>query len=206
MTMNDPDIRQFLISRFSKRKSFSNEMLLEEVSLQNGLVRADMVVCSNKLECYEIKSHGDTLKRLVHQGWQYEQSFDHVTLVCATKHLEHALSIVPEWWGIIEVTKSSKLKTLRRAKTNPYITISGLVDILTNDESRKFLVANNHATGISKLSHAQLKTKIQQVTTLPKLRKWIIDTLPKRESNWRPSSLSNLSMPSQLSCLDSTTP
>ncbi|MAD73818.1 MAG: hypothetical protein CML20_03270 [Rheinheimera sp.] len=185
--MNDPDIRQFIISRLAKRKAFKNEKLLEEVALQNGVIRADMVYCSNKLECFEIKSHSDSLKRLVSQGWQYEQSFDFITLVCATKHLSPALDIIPEWWGVIEVTKSGLLKAHRRTKPNPYVSISGMVDILTNDESKQFLTSINNGTGISNLSHSQLKVRIQNASTISTLRKWILNTLPNRQASWKPS-------------------
>ncbi|MCG3737935.1 hypothetical protein EXA16_16530 [Vibrio cincinnatiensis] len=196
--MNDPDIRQLLISRLGKRKSFANEKLLEEVALQNGVIRADVVYCSNKLECFEIKSHNDSLKRLVSQGWQYEQSFDLVTLVCATKHLSPALYMIPEWWGLIEVTKSGSLKSIRRAKSNPNISISGMVDALTNDESKQFLTSIGHGTGISRLSHSQLRTKIQEVATIASLRQWILNTLPKRKATWKPSIRSRLAQELQL--------
>ena len=198
--MNDPDIRQLLISRLGKRKSFANEKFLEEVALQNGVIRADVVYCSNKLECFEIKSHNDSLKRLVSQGWQYEQSFDLVTLVCATKHLSPALDMIPEWWGLIEVTKSGSLKAIRRAKSNPNISISGMVDALTNDESKQFLTSIGHGVGISKLSHSQLRLKIQEVATLTSLRQWILNTLPKRKATWKPSIHSRLAQELQLVC------
>jgi len=198
--MNDPDIRRFLISRLAKRKAFSNEKLLEEVALQNGVIRADIVYCANKLECFEIKSHNDSLKRLVSQGWQYEQSFDIVTLVCATKHLFPALNVIPEWWGVIEVTKSGLLKSHRRAKSNPNVSVLGMVDVLTNNESKQFLTCIGHGTGISKLSHSQLKSRIQEVATISSLRKWILNTLPSRHATWKPSIHSKLAQELQLSC------
>lgn len=184
--MNDADIRVSLAAYLSRRKTFSAGRLLEEVSLQNGLVRADLVYCSNRLECFEIKSHNDTLKRLVAQGWQYEQSFDLVTLVCATKHLSQAIDIVPEWWGILEVTKGGALQSLRKSTSNPNVGAAGMVDLLTNDESRAFLAYIGHSEGMSKLSHSQLKIKIQAVTTVPILRRWILDTLQGRRDGWRP--------------------
>lgn len=198
--MNDPDIRQFLISRLAKRKAFVNENLLEEVALQNGVIRADMVYCANKLECFEIKSHNDSLKRLVSQGWQYELSFDLVTLVCATKHLSPALNMIPEWWGVIEVTKSGSLRSHRRAKSNPNVSVLGMVDVLTNDESKQFLISIGHGTGISNLSHSQLKSRIQEVATISSLRKWILNTLPSRKATWKPSVHSKFAQELQLSC------
>lgn len=186
IAMNDADIRISLVEYLSKRKAFSASRLLEEVSLQNGLVRADLVYCSNRLECFEIKSHNDTLKRLVSQGWQYEQSFDLVTLVCASKHLSQAINIVPEWWGVLEVTREGALQSWRRSMSNPNIGVAGMVDLLTNDESRAFLSAIGHGEGASRLSHSQLKMRIQAVTTMPILRRWILDALQERKDGWRP--------------------
>lgn len=186
--MNDPDIRQQLIARLTKRKNFSTENVLEEVPLQNGVVRADMVYLSRALECFEIKSHNDSLKRLITQGWQYEQSFDYVNLVCATKHLASAINIIPEWWGIIEVTRSGNLKCINRAQKNPNISLNGMVDLLTNDESKSFLKSVGCTSGMSNLSHSLLKQKITEVSTIKELRNWILHTLKERQSSWKPSN------------------
>lgn len=186
--MNDPDIRQLLIARLAKRKIFAAENVLEEVPLQNGVIRADMVYLSRSVECFEIKSHNDSLKRLITQGWQYEQSFDYVNLVCATKHLPSAVNIVPEWWGIIEVTKKGTLRSITRAQKNPNISINGMADLLTNDESRSFLKSIGYSSGVSNLPHSQLKKKIAEVSTINVLRNWLLNTLKERQSNWKPST------------------
>lgn len=200
LVMNDPDIRQLLISRLAKRKTFANEKLLEEVALQNGVVRADMVYCANRLECFEIKSHKDSLKRLVSQGWQYEQSFDLVTLVCATKHLSPALNMIPEWWGVMEVTNSGALKSHRKVRSNPNVSVLGMVDVLTNDESKQFLTSIGYGTGISKMSHSQLKLRIQEVATISSLRTWVLNTLTRRQAMWKPSIHGKFGQELQLSC------
>lgn len=188
--MNDPDIRQLLTSYLSRRKAYSSKKLLEEVALKNGSIRADMVYCSRKLECFEIKSHNDSLKRLISQGWQYEQSFDLVTLVSASKHLSVALGMIPEWWGIVEVTKSGSLKRLRAPRQNPNVSIPGIVDVLTNDESKAFLASIGCEGGVSKLSHSELKSTIQDRATISSLRKWVLSTLQSRQQTWK-SDLSN---------------
>lgn len=197
--MNDPHIRQLLTSFLSKRKSFTNKRLLEEVALQNGFVRADMVYCSNKLECFEIKSHNDSLKRLISQGWQYEQTFDLVTLVSASKHLSPAMQMIPEWWGIIEVTKSGALKRHRIAKQNPHVSISGMADVLTNDESKAFLASIGYAGGVSKLSHSELKCTIRTASKIAQFRKWVLSALSSRKASWAPSLNSSTDQQTQIS-------
>lgn len=167
--------------------------------MKNGSVRADMVYCSNKLECFEIKSHNDSLKRLISQGWQYKQTFDLVTLVSASKHLSPAMQMIPEWWGVIEVTKSGALKRRRLAKQNPHVSISGMVDVLTNDESKAFLTSIGYAGGVSKLSHSELSCTIQSASRIGPLRKWVLGALSSRQASWEPSPNSNTAQQAQFS-------
>ena len=191
VVMNDPEIRQLLFSRFARRKSFLQSQLVEEVPIQNGLVRADVVMCGKRLECFEIKSHNDTLKRLVVQGWQYEQSFDYVTLVCATKHLSKAMGIVPHWWGIIEVTGSGKLINLRNTSKNANVNIHGIVDLLENEEAKRFLRHIGITKGISRMSHYDLRDAIFAHSNIGEIRDWVIDVLQARETTWKPSLQAN---------------
>jgi|TARA_Y100001973_G_C5167320_1_gene316935 hypothetical protein len=191
--MTDPEIRHLLIrhllfARLARRKSFSENQLCEEVPIQNGLTRADVVFCGSRLECFEIKSHRDTLKRLFSQGWQYEQSFDRVTLVCATKHLNKAFGIIPKWWGVLEVSGSGQLHTVRTAQSNPHVNISGMADLLENQDARAILQQSGITKGIGRMHHEQLRKTIAEHLTLSQLREATKKALTQRQlSRWRPS-------------------
>ncbi len=180
--MNDPAIRQLLLKHLAQRKWFEKEHFAEEVALQNGLVRADVVVCSNRLECFEIKSKSDTLKRLVPQGWQYGLSFDHVNLVCATKHLLKAQDLVPDWWGIYEVTDCAKLRLIRRASKNPEVSVAGMVDILQNSESIELLCKTGINRSVKSLSHNMLRDIIDENFSIAEVRDWVKTCLQKRNT------------------------
>ena len=180
--MNDPEIRQLLLKHLTRRKWFEKEHFAEEVALQNGLVRADVVVCSSRLECFEIKSKSDTLKRLVPQGWQYGLSFDQVNLVCATKHLAKAQDLVPDWWGIYEVTDYAKLQLIRRASKNPEVSVAGMVDILQNHESIELLCKKGVNRGIKSLSHGMLRDTIDKNCSIDEVRDWVKTCLRKRNA------------------------
>lgn len=180
--MNDQAIRQLLLKHLARRKWFVREHFAEEVSLQNGLVRADVVVCSNRLECFEIKSKSDTLKRLVPQGWQYGQSFDHVNLVCATKHLLKAQDLVPDWWGLYEVTDCGKLRLIRRASKNPEVSVAGMVDILQNSESIELLCKMGINRSVKSLSHNMLRNIIDENLSITEVRDWVKTCLQKRNA------------------------
>jgi len=187
--MNDPEIRQLLFAKLAKRVSFTSQQIVEEAPISNGAIRADVVVCSNKVECFEIKSHGDSLKRLMSQATQYEQSFDLVTLVCATKHLTNAMNILPDWWGITEVTGSGKLKVISRAKKNPYVDFRGMADLLSNDESRSILINIGKGKGVRSLSHNDLKKRLEECLSFKEFRELVIQELSKRNEQWGPSLL-----------------
>src|SRR5689334_9253856 len=94
-------IRQNLMQRLQNR--YLNDpatLILNEMGIRHGAVRADVVVINGRLHGYELKSDVDTLKRLPSQMQEYCAVFERMTLILAGKHLEKALDIVPEWWGI----------------------------------------------------------------------------------------------------------
>nr|WP_136251522.1 sce7726 family protein [Ningiella ruwaisensis] len=186
--MTDPEIRQLLFSRLAKRKTFDDSQICEEIPIQNGLVRADVVLCGNKLECFEIKSHKDTLKRLFAQGWHYGQCFDQVNLICATKHIDKSLGIIPRWWGVFEVTGSGSLTMLRKAQNNPQISSHGMADLLENNKAREILKQFGSSKGVSRMSHSQLQKAIGEQLSVSQLRELTKRALIERQSTrWRPS-------------------
>src|SRR4051812_45593489 len=80
--MRDYDIRQELRQRLRKEHEGDPETLvIEELGLCQGQVRADIAVINGFMHGYEIKSERDTLERLPRQREVYEQCFDAVTLV-----------------------------------------------------------------------------------------------------------------------------
>lgn len=178
--MNDPDIRQLLFSHIKNLKlSGSKPVILEEVPIRNGYVRADVVIASDNLECFEIKSEYDSLKRLMTQGWHYNQSFNRVTLVSATKHLTSALNIVPDWWGIIEVTRNGELVEFRKTTKNPYINTLGLAELLNKKECISLLNLKKQK-GLSNLSNKVLHQHVSESYKINDLKKSVLQLLKKR--------------------------
>lgn len=97
----------------------SNPQIIEELRLNGGATIADLVEIS-QMHCYEIKSHKDSLRRLVGQGARYIRVFDRITLVTDPKHVTLAISLIPDWWGIMLVPEDSKQDfiTLRATTVN----------------------------------------------------------------------------------------
>lgn len=186
--MNDPEIRKLLFQRLNKnRKTPFN--IYEEVPLTSGLHRADVVVVGRHLECFEIKGKNDTLKRLIDQAAHYQQCFDRVSLICATKHISKAMMVLPEWWGIIEVTDSGELVVRERPKTNPALTPDGMVDLMMVDEAKLTYKQFISPTGISNLSRSRLQDALSKHCSIDSLRYAVKHHLAARDWNWFPSKI-----------------
>ncbi|WP_162173037.1 sce7726 family protein [Thiomicrospira pelophila] len=184
--MNDPEIRQLLFKHLTRRKSIGETDIYEEVPLRTGQVRADIVLIGSYLECFEIKGPNDTLKRLLDQGNQYQETFEKIHLVCATKHINKVIHMVPKWWGIIEITQSGQVKNIQKAKNNPKRKIQGLVDLLHVDEAKNILKNSTHL-GVSKLNHSHLRELLVEHLSEIELRVKIRQELAKRKWRWLPS-------------------
>ena len=179
--MNDLDIRRSLLDRFMTRHVFESSSVLEEVSVSNGCARADVVFAGKKLECFEIKSELDSLKRLTQQGWHYGRSFNQVTLVAATKHLDKAIYSIPAWWGIIEVSRAGKLIQRRKAANNPDIKSHGLAELLNRDEGISLLKDCGITKGFSKLSNQNIHDKVSELCGVQELNKFVLSAFKSRK-------------------------
>jgi hypothetical protein len=107
-------------------------------------------VVSDHLEAYEIKSDADSLVRLPVQVETYSRMFERVTLVCASRHLARALALVPDWWGVIEVTSSDDAPFVRRrpAENNPQIDRLAVAQLLWRNDALEALDRRGRAAGL----------------------------------------------------------
>jgi hypothetical protein len=82
--------------------------------------RADVAaIRGEELEGFELKSALDTLERLPRQVGAYGRVFDRCTLVVAARHVQVAMSAVPDWWGVIVVDQDGCFRADRPAEVNP---------------------------------------------------------------------------------------
>jgi hypothetical protein len=123
--MRDSDVRAAV--RRALAKDYGDDpstRIVEEMGIWAGTVRIDVAVINGELHGFELKSERDTLARLEGQRDLYNQVFDRVTLVAATRHLDSALGRIPDWWGVTRAVQdkdgSVRLRSLRRAKRNKY--------------------------------------------------------------------------------------
>jgi hypothetical protein len=106
--------------------------------------RADVVVIGTAMLGYEIKTDRDTLRRLPRQVEAYSRLFDRCTVVLADRHLEAALAIVPDWWGVATILADRaplSFRWIRSASPNRSIDPETLVRLLWREEARSVLRA-----------------------------------------------------------------
>lgn len=108
--MRDVDVRDALHRRLAhERAGDDSTFVLDELGLCQQ-VRVDVAVINGRMSGYELKSERDTLRRLPAQIDVYSRVLDFATLVVAQKHHDHALPLLPDWWG-----GASRLDRRRRA-------------------------------------------------------------------------------------------
>lgn len=103
--MKEQDVRRLLYQTELKRVRAERPetRIIDEMVLLRGLVRVDVAVINNDLHGYEIKSAADNLQRLPAQQAAYRKVFDRMTLVADERHVEEAVKLLPQFWGLIAV-------------------------------------------------------------------------------------------------------
>lgn len=136
--MKDKEIRNILISYLQAQ---GIEMrIYQEKSIGTSI--CDLMVVSDSLTGYEIKSDADNYQRLEGQIKAYNKFFDYNYIVVSSKHKESALHTVPGSWGIIEIENDS-LSVLRKASENKGVSRRSQLSVLWKLELKNLLIKNN---------------------------------------------------------------
>jgi hypothetical protein len=151
--MRDPEIRRRL--RQHLEDEFGDDptaLILDELGVCCGRVRADMAVVNGELKGFEIKSDQDTLFRLRSQASLYCRVFDTVSLVVASKHLKKARKIVPHWWGILLAEEKGdagfRIRKYRCERRNPGPDAFAIAQLIWRDEAFELLRTHNLHSGL----------------------------------------------------------
>lgn len=178
--MNDPQIRaSFHQKCLRKHHCDSATLVVNELGLQHGRCRADVAVINGHLIGYEIKSDVDSLRRLNGQIDSYNAVFDRASAVVATSHISEAVSMLPEWWGVISVSEGQRgavyFKTIRHAKKNTHVDDYAIAQLLWRNEAQDILIdlgvhgkelrekrANLYSIIISKMGSTELRKTVKR--------------------------------------------
>jgi hypothetical protein len=165
--LTDKTIRQALIASLTKRAK-APRATLEEVQVCNGSAIADVVAIYKNMHCYEIKGETDSVSRVSHQAQFYNQAFPLVSLVTTTNHLNRAIAILPQYWGIIVAGGSPDgkvvLRYVRRASRNPQYRPEVALQSLWRSELVR--LPGTEGVGLEKMNKKKIAELV--VATVPK--------------------------------------
>ncbi|WP_144234086.1 sce7726 family protein [Oceanidesulfovibrio marinus] len=185
--MRDADVRNAVHGNLLRPFYEDGESrILDEVVLGLDEARIDVAVINGSLHGYELKSAQDTLGRLPRQIEVYGKALDFVTLVVADNHLDQALDIIPNWWGVVRAKKTRGrlyLKKIRQPWWNPSPDPLTIARFLWKEEALSFLVRHG-VKGIARKPKYILWQMIAESYPLAQISAYVRQTLKARQG-WR---------------------
>lgn len=175
--MKDPDIRKILYPHLLRQDTPG--LIVPEVWMRYCV--ADVIQFNGTITGYEIKSDADTLKRLPKQSEEYDQHCQECWIVTTEKFAQKAEQILPEWWGILCITKGKGAEVIRDSKPNPNFSLLAVCYWLSNPQLKKLLKANG-VKGYSKLMKYQLAARAAELPQENLLSQII--SLLREEKHW----------------------
>ena len=145
----DREVRDLLKRHLVNTHCDSETVILDELGLCQGDVRADLAAVNGELSGFEIKSPADTLARWPKQRRVYSKVVDRAWLVATEKTL--ALAKAPDWWGLIRIVQTPDqlgLRVVRAAQLNPAPDAYSIACLLWRDEAIETLATLDLARGI----------------------------------------------------------
>jgi hypothetical protein len=182
--MRDTEIRNALENVLLLRHSGDPKTRIRhEFGVCQGTRRVDVAVINGHLDGWEIKSDNDTLRRLEGQAQVYSQVLDRAWLVCTDRHLERAVEVLPDWWGVVVATGTSesvRLRRVRRPRMSPALDAMSTAQLLWRDEAMRVLRARDLAHGLSGKARWYVWERLVESMTLTDLRRTVRDALRAR--------------------------
>lgn len=188
--MLDKDVRQAVKDKILKAHiNDPSTLVIDELGLDHGRNRVDIAVINGELHGYELKSDSDNLLRLPQQSMAYSSIMDKVTLVVGEKHVQEAINIIPDWWGIKIATMNHRgcvnIVTYRRNKKNKDIDPFELSKLIWKEEALALLAIKIKVDWrIRKLTRKDIYKLIVDTFSLDEIRDNTRAVLKSR-INWR---------------------
>jgi hypothetical protein len=178
--MRDPDVRRVLKQELIARHGGeAGTIVVEELGLCRGSVRADIAVINGLMKGFEIKSDRDTLQRLLKQATVYSRVFDTATLVTAERHVYEAELALPPWWGIEVIGNDGTLSEIRQTRPNPRVDADSVAILLWRDEASSIL-SHAGATVHRHETRQSLCSRMAAFLPLDELRSAVREALKNR--------------------------
>ena len=189
--LRDAEVRPALLKYLQRETSaYRSMVLIEELGLCQGEARIDVLTVSGVLHGYEIKSNRDRLTRLASQAATYNRVLDRVTLVVCPRHVEAALQLIPEWWGVLLASGSFEavsLTAIRPAAQNPDQDPRALVELLWRDEALELLASHDATAGVRSKPRRAVWDRVCEVLDVAEIRSAVRFRLKTRRGSATPA-------------------
>ena len=187
--MNDAQIRlSFHRKKLGRLHAAPDTLVIDELGLKHGKCRADIAVINGHLIGYEIKSDGDTLRRLDEQVATYNAVFDFATVIIARRHLQNVKTLIPGWWGITTAVKGQRgaihFETVRRTTRNPSPDDFAVAQLLWRCEAEEELLKRGVSGRFLRQKRSVLYRELVEILAPRELRNTIRQRLKSR-TDWR---------------------
>lgn len=142
--LRDTDVRQAAYRRLlAHAQTCPDTLVIDELGLDHGSCRIDIAVINGHIRGLEIKAEADTLERLPRQVIAYGEVVDRASLIVAPRHLEAAITVLPDWWGVIVAERGKsrgiKFRRIRSERSNRNIDPLVLARLLWRPEAQALL-------------------------------------------------------------------
>ncbi|MGK2911693.1 MAG: sce7726 family protein [Sphingobium sp.] len=187
--LRDSDVRQAAHRRLlTHAQACPDTLVIDELGLDHGSCRIDIAVINGHIRGVEIKAEADTLDRLPRQVAAYGEVVDKALLIVDPKHLASAMTIVPDWWGIMVAERGAnqgvRFRRVRPERANRGIDPLVLARLLWRPEVQALL----RELGVPERDlRAPREELYQRLVSLMPLRKLssAVRTALKSRTTWR---------------------
>ncbi len=192
LPMQETTVRAAVVARVAALDAGHDETLIvHELSLCQAEARVDLAAVNGRLVGFEIKTRIDNLARLPKQQAVYSRVFDRVWLVADDRHIERALELIPEWWGVMRIkdrTGVCHLELVRPSRLNRNVDAASLVRLLWRVEVLAELESLGLSAGMERAPRRvlweELASTVPARLSLPQLQTRVRSRLKSREG-WR---------------------
>lgn len=187
--VGDREIRDALWRRLAAEYGGTGACVLDELGLCGGSALVDVaVIAEDHVAGYEIKSDRDSLSRLAAQARIYNRALHRVTLVAAACHMEAALALVPDWWGVVEAVGDGeggcRLVERRGWRVNPGQCGYSFSQLLWRDEALHFLACRGLDRGVRSKGRREVWRRLAEGLPPDELSRVVCRQLKSR-AGWR---------------------
>lgn len=187
--LRDSDVRKAAYGRLlSRARNCPDTLVIDELGLDHGSCRVDIAVINGHIRGLEIKAEADTLDRLPHQVAAYGEVVDKASLIVAPRHLGAAMTIIPDWWGVVVVDRGRhsgvNFKRIRPERINRSVEPLILARLLWRPEVQAILRALDVPERDLRAPRELLYQRLVRELPLRKLARAVRETLKSR-LDWR---------------------